>query len=570
MTEKQTDAPKIVIIGGVAGGASAAAKARRVNEFAEIIILEKGPYVSYANCGLPYHISGEIEKRSELFVTTPKRLKVRFGIDVRVRHEVTAIDRTQKTVSVMDHSKGTHYSETYDKLIISTGAEPIVPPLPGIDSEGIFCLKTVEDMDRVIEYVNREKPESAVVVGGGFIGLEAADALHLRNLEVSIVEAADQLLLPWDPEFADPIEQHLFEKMFVEVYKDDPVSEFISDNGQVTGVKTKGGEEIDAGLVILSIGVKPLSSLAADAGLELTERGLIITDDHMRTSDPDIFAAGDAVQSNHRVTGKPAWLPMAGPANRQGRTAGINAAGGNEFFPGVIGTSIVRVGKLTAARTGINEKEARLAKIDHFTTTIGGDSHAGYFPGARDIMIKFVVKSKTGRLLGAQAVGRDGVDKRIDVLATAIIARMAVRDIVDLELAYSPPYGSAKDPVNMAAMVAQNQLDGITEVITWEELFTQEKSPVIIDVRSAGERKTVYVKGTEHIPLDTLRKQMKQLDVNAPIRVYCRIGQRGYFAEQILKAHGFTNVKNIAGGWRSIWGEYFEDHVMGQEPEPAD
>ncbi len=415
-----------------------------------------------------------------------------------------------------------------------------------------------------------KKPESAVVIGGGFIGLEAADALHLREMEVSVVEAADQLLLPWDAEMADPIEQHLFEPMFVEVYKDDPVSEIVSEDGQVKGIKTKGEEEIDADLVILSIGVKPLSGLAASAGLKLAERGHIVTDDHMRTSDPDIFAVGDAVQSIHRVTGKPVWIPMAGPANRQGRTAGINAAGGDEYFPGVIGTSIVRVGKLTAARTGLNEKEAAISEFDYFTAVIGGKSHADYFPGAHDIMIKIIVEQKTGRLLGAQAVGRDGVDKRIDVLATAIIAKMTVRDIVDLELAYAPPFGSAKDPINMVAMVAQNKLNGITETITWKELFTQEESPVIIDVRSEKERKTVYVKGSEHIPIDTLREHIKQLDSNAPIRVYCRIGQRGYFAEQILRAHGFKNVKNIAGGWRSIWGEFFEDRIMGQEPEPTD
>ncbi len=563
MNEKQ----KIIIIGGVAGGASAAAKARRINEFAEIIILEKGPYVSYANCGLPYHISEEIKKRDNLFVASPELLTVRFGIAVRLCHEVTAINRFQKILTVMDRSNNEQYEETYDKLIISTGAEPIVPPIPGIDSDGIFCLKTIEDMDKIIEYVEQKKPKSAAVIGGGFIGIEAADALHMRKLEVSIVEAADQLLLPWDPDMADHVEQHLIEKMFVEVYKSDPVSEIISEKGQVTGVKTKGGDEIEADLVILSIGVKPLSRIAADAGIKITKRGYIITDDHMRTSDPNVFAVGDVVQSINRITGKPSWLPMAGPANRQGRTAGINAVGGDEFFPGVIGTSIVRVGKMTAARTGLNEKEAQNAGLNYIKTITSGKSHAGYFPGAKDILIKFIVEQNTGRLLGAQIVGRDGVDKRIDVLATAIIAKMSVRDIVDLELAYSPPYGSAKDPINLTAMVAQNQIDGITETITWEELFTKEKSPLIIDVRSEGERKTVYVEGSEHIPIDKLRGKMKQLDHNTPIRLYCRIGQRGYFAEQILKAHGFKNVKNIAGGWRSIWGEYFEDHVIGQEPE---
>jgi rhodanese-related sulfurtransferase len=298
----------------------------------------------------------------------------------------------------------------------------------------------------------------------------------------------------------------------------------------------------------------------------LTEHGLIVADDHMRSSDPNIYAVGDAVQSVHRVTGEPSWMPLAGPANRQGRTAGTNAAGGDEFFPGVIGTSIVRIGKLSAGRTGLNEAEAKKARLDYFVALTSGKSHAEYFPGAKNIRLKFIVEKISGRLLGAQAVGHEGVDKRIDVLATAIIAKMTVRDIVDLELAYAPPFGSAKDPVNLTAMVAQNLLDGISESVTWQALYEESPKPLILDVRSDGERKSVYVEQTEHIPIDKLRKRLGELDPHDPIRIYCLVGQRGYVAEQILKQSGFENVKNIAGGFRAIWGDLRDDNLIGEEP----
>ncbi|MDJ0761639.1 MAG: FAD-dependent oxidoreductase [Myxococcota bacterium] len=561
---------KIVIVGGVAGGASAAARARRVNQQARIILLEKGPFVSYANCGLPFHLSGEIEKREDLFVASVERLKKRFDIDVRVQSEVVSINRIDRFVTVQDAVSGKAYEETFDKLILACGAEAIAPPLPGIDATGVFHLKTVGDMDRIITYIERENPSSAAVVGGGFIGLEAAEALHRRELEVTVIEAADQLLGPWDPDMAGQVEQHLLDEMFVEVVKSDPIAAIETKDGSVCSVETRSGEKIDADLVILALGVRPLSALARDAGLKCSEQGLIAVDARQQTSDENIFAVGDAVQSTCRITGQPTWLPLAGPANRQGRVAGTNAAGGEDAFPGTIGTSIVRVGKITAGRTGLSERQAQAAGLDYITALISGKSHAGYYPGARDVQLKYIVETPSGRLLGAQAVGRDGVDKRIDVLATAIIGKMTVADILHLELAYAPPFGAAKDPINMAAMVAQNILDQTTEVVSWEALYEESPTPLILDVRSEEERKTVYVKNSELMPIDDLRERVSTLDPDRPTRVYCRIGQRGYFAEQFLKAAGFRDVKNIAGGWRAIWGDHREDGLIGQEPEPQD
>jgi NADPH-dependent 2,4-dienoyl-CoA reductase/sulfur reductase-like enzyme/rhodanese-related sulfurtransferase len=567
MSAKNTNTHKIVVVGGVAGGASAAAKARRVDELAEIILFEKGPYVSFANCGLPYHLSGEIEKRDDLFVVTQEVLKKRFGLDVRINSEVIEIDRQRKIVIVKQQPEGTTYEESYDKLILAPGTEAVAPDLPGVESGGVFTLKTIEDMDSVTAYMDKEKPESAVVVGGGFIGLETAEALHAKGLEVTVVEACGQILLPWDPDMADPVDRHMQDSLWIEIYKNDPLAEILREGDNVTGVKLESGETIEAELVLLAIGVKPLTELAKTAGLDLGIRDLIVTNPHMQTSDPDIFAAGDAVQTHHRITGLPTWLPMAGPANRQGRTAGANAAGGDLTFPGVIGTCIVRVGKICAARTGLNEKEAIEADLDYFVVLTSGKSHAGYYPGAKELLIKFVVENKTGRLLGAQIVGKDGVDKRIDILATAIIGNMTVDDIVDLELAYAPPFGAAKDPVNMTAMVGQNILSGVSKAITWEEYFSQDPRPKILDVRSEEERKTIYIQDTDHMPIDEMRDRIGELDPKSPVVIHCRIGQRGYFAEQVLKGRGFENVQNLAGGWRSIWGELLEDKLLGQEPE---
>jgi NADPH-dependent 2,4-dienoyl-CoA reductase/sulfur reductase-like enzyme/rhodanese-related sulfurtransferase len=567
MSAKKTNTGKIVVVGGVAGGASAAAKARRVDELAEIILFEKGPHVSFANCGLPYHISGEIEKRDDLFVVTQEVLKKRFGLDVRINSEVITIDRERKIVVVRQSPGDKTYEESYDKLILAPGAEAVAPELPGMKANGIFTLKTIEDMDLVTEYMDKEKPESAIVVGGGFIGLETAEALHTRGLEVTVVEACPQILLPWDPDMADPVDRHMQDSLWIEVVKDDSLVEILSGNDKVTGIKLQSGKTLEADLVLLAIGVKPSTELAKTAGLELGIHDLIVTDQRMQTSDPDIYAAGDAVQTVHRVTGRPTWLPMAGPANRQGRTAGANAAGGNASFPGVIGTCIVRMGKICAARTGLNEKEAKEAGLDYFVALTSGKSHAGYYPGAKELLIKFVVENKTGRLLGAQIVGKDGVDKRIDILATAIIAKMTVEDIIDLELAYAPPFGSAKDPINMTAMVAQNLLTGVSKAVTWEEHFSQDPTPKIIDVRSEKERKTIYIQGTDHIPIDDIRERISELDPESPLTIHCRIGQRGYFTEQMLKGRGFKNVQNLAGGWRSMWGELLEDKLLGQEPE---
>ena len=567
LTNSDESKQKIVIIGGVAGGASAAAKARRVNEAAEIVVLEKGPYVSFANCGLPYHISGEIQNRDELFVATPEFLHARLNIDVRTNSEVKSIDAARGSIEVFEYTTGKTYEESYDKLIIATGAESFRPPIPGLEAQGCFTLKTISDMDAIVSYLDRESVQSVVVVGGGFIGLEAAEALFALGLDVTVVEAAPQILPQWDPDMADIVERHLMDKLMIEVVKNDPVSEIQQREGKVAAVTLKSGEEIESELVLVAIGIRPNTTLAEKADIKMTEQGLIETNEHLQTSVPDIYAVGDAIQTIHRVTGTPTWLPLAGPANRQGRVAGTNAAGGEATFPGVIGTSVVRIGKLCAARTGLSSREAEKAGLDFFCTRTTGMSHAGYFPDAHDIDIKLVVEDKTGRLLGAQAVGRDGVDKRIDVLATSIIAGMSVGDIVDLELAYSPPYGSAKDPVNMAAMVAENTLGNITWPCSWAEVFAESPSPVILDVRSVDERKTLYVLGSTHIPIDELRSHLGELNPDDPIRVYCRIGQRGYYAERLLVQSGFKDVKNIAGGWRSLWGDSRDDKLVGDESD---
>jgi NADPH-dependent 2,4-dienoyl-CoA reductase/sulfur reductase-like enzyme/rhodanese-related sulfurtransferase len=557
---------KIVIVGGVAGGASAAAKARREDESADIVVLEKGPYVSFANCGLPYHLSKQIPERDALFVASPELFRDRFNIDVRVNSEVTAIDRRQKRVLVADRTGSRQYEESYDRLILATGADPIVPSIPGIDSQGVFTLKTVTGMDKAIQFIKERSPKSAAVVGGGFIGLEAAEALHELGLEVTIVEATDQILPSWDPEIAEEMERYILDELWIEVLKGDPLIEIAAENDSVSKLILESGETVQADIVILAIGVRPNNALAKKADIAVNDQGLIITDSRMQTSDPNIFAAGDAVQSIHRLTGAPCWLPLAGPANRQGRAAGANAAGGNIAFPGVIGTAIVRVGKIAAARTGLGEKEAKALDRPHFIAYAIEKSHAEYYPGAEELLLKLVVEKESGKLIGAQAVGGDGVDKRIDVLACAIASGMSVWDLVDLELSYAPPFGSAKDPVNVAAMVAVNILEGRTKPVTWEALYADDPLPLILDVRSPGERKTVYVKGTTHIDIDALRSHVAELEKDAPIRIYCRIGKRGYFAEQVLKGLGFKDVKQIAGGWRTIWGALREDYLIGDEP----
>ncbi len=556
---------KIVIIGGVAGGASAAAKARRVNEHAEIVLFEKGPYVSFANCGLPYHIAGEIVEREDLFVVTKELLWARFNIDVRIESEVIDVDPQQKCLTVLNLSKNVKYKETYDKLIVATGANAVVPPIPGAEAKGVFTLKTIPDMDRIIALIEKNQPKSAVVIGGGFIGLEAAEALHRLGLEVAVAEAAPQILSPFDPDMADAIERYMQEELGIEVYENDPV-EVIQIEGDVPkAVQLRSGEILEAEVVIMAIGVTPVTDLAKKAGLVLGQRNLIVVDDHMRTSDPDIYAVGDIVQTSHRVSGKPAWLPLAGPANRQGRTAGTNAAGDDAVFPGVLGTAIVRMGKISAARTGLNETDAKKAGLDFFTSFTSSKSHADYYPGAEEMGIKLTVENQTGRLLGAQIVGGGGVDKRIDIFSTALAAEMTVGQIVDLELAYAPPFGSAKDPVNLAAMTAENILKGISKTVTWDQHLAQEPLPRILDVRSQEERQTLYVKDTVHIPIDELRERLDELDKEAPLTLYCRIGQRGYLAEQILRARGFKQVKNISGGWRSIWGKARDEKLIGQE-----
>jgi len=543
---------KIIVIGGVAAGAGAAAKARRIDEQAHIIMFEKGSYVSFANCGLPYYVGHHIKDRGELFLVTPERFRQRFNIDVRVNHEVTAINPTKKTVEVLDHTTGTSFEETYDKLVIATGGSPIKPSLEGIGLKNIYNLWTVPDADAVKAFITERKPRQAVVVGGGFIGLEAVENLLDQGVKVHLVEMLPQVMPPFDPEMTVPLVKHL-EHLGVKVHLSNGVARFLGER-EVSGVQLVSGQTIEAPLVILAVGVKPNIQLAKDAGLAIGEMGGIAVDSRMLTSNPDIYAAGDAVEIYHLVSGKKVRIPLAGPANKQGRVAGANAAGGNLEFPGAYGTSIVKVAKLTAAKTGLNEKEAREAGFDFQVSYTHSPDHAGYYPGADTMMVKVLFEKNTGRLLGGQIIGSKGVDKRIDILATAIYSKLTVYDLENLDLAYAPPYSSAKDPVIMAGMTAANILRG--EVSTWStgdlvEALEKGEDLQLVDVRTPIEYRNSHVPGAVNVPLDDLRKRAGELDPHKKTVLYCGIGYRSYLAYRILKDRGFTDLRHVSGGFRS-------------------
>ncbi|WP_035571857.1 FAD-dependent oxidoreductase [Halonatronum saccharophilum] len=539
---------KVLIVGGVAGGASTAARLRRMDEKAEIIVFEKGEYISFANCGLPYHIGEVIQKRSKLLLQTPQKMKSRFNIDVRVKNEVLAIDREEKKVKVKDLRSGEEYFEDYDYLVLSPGAKPIKPPIEGIDGKNIFTLRDIPDTDRIKGFVDQNKPKEAVVIGGGYIGVEMVENLHERGVEVSLVELAPQVLGPIDYEMASHLHNHMRDKG-VKLYLSDGVQAF-GDEGNKKVVKLNSGKEIVVDLVVTSIGVTPNNYLAKEAGLELGVRGAIRVDKYLRTSDSSIYAIGDAIEVEDFVTKDNSHIPLAGPANKQGRIVADNIVEGNKSkFEGSQGTAIAKVFDLTVAGTGNNEKQLKDKGIDYIASYTRANNHAGYYPGAVSMMIKLIFGPEDGRLLGAQIVGEDGVDKRIDVLATAIRFERSVFDLQELELAYAPPFGSAKDPVNMAGFTAGNILKERMDIIHWNQVEDLGDESIILDVRDPNELEFGGIDGAINIPLNDLRSNLDRLDSDKEIVIYCAVGLRGYIGARILMERGFDKVKNLAGGF---------------------
>ncbi len=567
---------KVIIIGGVAGGASAAARLRRLDENAEIILLERSGYISYANCGLPYYIGGVIREKSALSVQTPESFGGRFRVDVRVKNEAVSIDPKEKTVRVRNLETGEEYTESYDKLLLSPGAKAIRPGLPGMDDKRIMTLRTVEDTLAIRDYLEEKKPKRAVVVGGGFIGLETAENLMGEGLEVSLIQMEDQVLPPLDYDMACQVHSFLRGKG-LDLRLNRTVTGFIpkedglvvrmkrtegqpgSQSGQMnqsgqpgTSEQTKAEEEsIRADFVLMAAGVLPETGLAREAGLALGQKGAIVVDEHMRTSVPDIYAVGDAVEIRHFITGKKTLVALAGPANRQGRIAADNICGRDSVYQGAQGSSIIRLFEMTAASTGINEKQAKAMGLDYDKVITFSANHATYYPGAENLTIKTLFERSTGKLLGAQIVGFDGVDKRIDVLACAMRAGMTGEELADMDLAYAPPYSSAKDPVNMAGYVIGNVRSGLVEQYYWDEAdgLSDRKDVILLDVRTEGEYQNGHIPGTVNIPLDELRNRLSELDRGKILYVNCQSGLRSYLACRILSQNGFS-CKNLAGGYR--------------------
>jgi NADPH-dependent 2,4-dienoyl-CoA reductase/sulfur reductase-like enzyme/rhodanese-related sulfurtransferase len=547
---------KIVVVGGVAGGMSFAARARRLSEDAEIVVLERGPHVSFANCGLPYHLAGEIPDRSSLLLHTPESLSESLALDVRTEHEVLAIDRQARTVRVRNLPANTEYDEPYDTLVLSTGAAPLVPPLPGADLPMVRVLRSVPDVDALCSLVDAGA-HRALVVGAGFIGLETAEAFARRGLQVTVVELADQVLAPLDPEMARPVQTELEGhgvgvRLSVSLTGIHASGDGPGENG-ASGViaDLSDGTRLPADVVLLAVGVRPESALAQGAGLTTTPRGGVIVDEHLRTSDPAIYAVGDAIQVTDAVTGQPAMVPLAGPANRQGRAAADHLFGRPGRRSPVLGTAIVRVFDLVAATTGRSEKALRAAGITHGTVHLHPQNHAGYYPGAVPLHLKLVF-SPEGRVLGAQATGSDGVDKRIDVIATAIRAGLTVQDLADLELAYAPPFGSAKDPVNMAGFIASNLLAGDVDLWAARDLPDLPEDTVLIDVRSPEEFATGHLPGALNIPHTQLRDRLDEIPEGRPIRLYCASGFRSYLAHRVLYQRGYNSVSTLSGGLETL------------------
>lgn len=550
---------KVVIIGGVAGGATAAARLRRNDDRAEIVLVERGPYISFANCGLPYHMSGAIPERGQLLVTSEDRFEARYGVDVRSRTEAIAIDRTKKTVVLRDLDTGIEREESYDRLLLSPGADAVRPPLKGIESKRIFTLRNIPDLDRIMEHLQAAKPRRAVVIGGGFIGIEVAENLHERGLFVTLVEGANHILAPFDDEMAAIVHAHMKEKN-VELYLGDKIEHF-EDKADNTLVFLSSGKRLQADLVVLAIGVRPETTLARGAGLELGTTGGIKVNRFLQTSDPDIFAVGDAVEIAHAVGGHPALIPLAGPANRQARIAADNILAADDAerteYKGTLGTAILKAFDLAAGSTGLNEAQLLARGIPYRATITHGGSHASYYPGSKPLSLKLLY-APGGVVLGAQAVGADGIDKRIDVIAATIHAGGTVEDLAELELAYAPPFGSAKDPVNIAGYVAMNVLNGSHEVIDWRELKrildTEPDRIQLVDVRTPEEFEIATLPRARNVELDHLRERLGDLDPAKPTVVFCQVGLRGYLAYRILKQRGFSHVRNLTGGIKTyLW-----------------
>lgn len=541
---------KYIIVGGVAGGATAAARLRRCDEHAEIILIEMGKYISYANCGLPYHIGGVIPERQRLLVQTPEAMSARYRIDVRVEQQVTHIDRVGRSVTVR-RSDGTTYQETYDRLLLSPGAMPIRPTIPGSDSPGVFTLRSVEDTDAIRDFVATGRVQRAVVVGGGFIGLEMADNLHARGIAVSIIELAPQVLSPMDFSMASLVHSHIREQG-VDLLLERALERITpADDGQGLSLQLSGGETLSADLVLLSIGVTPRSELARAAGLELGARGGIRVDEYLRTSDPHIYAVGDAIEFVHPLTGKPWHSFLAGPANRQGRIAADNMTGQQRPYEGTIGTAIAKVFDLTVATTGLPAKALQREGLPYRSATIHPMSHASYYPGATQMTLKLTFDPASGRIYGAQAVGSEGIDKRIDAIAQVIRMGGRIEHLMQTEQAYAPPYSSAKDPVAQVAYVAENIMLGKLSPIYWREIAGLQDTQ-LVDVRTPDEYHLGHIPQAINIPVDELRERLTELDPDRPIVVYCAVGLRGYLASNILRQRGYTEVRNLIGGYR-LW-----------------
>jgi NADPH-dependent 2,4-dienoyl-CoA reductase/sulfur reductase-like enzyme/rhodanese-related sulfurtransferase len=542
-------AKRVLIVGGVAGGANAATRLRRLDEKAEIVVFERGKYVSFANCGLPYHIGGEIVERSKLLQHTPETLKNRFALDVRTESEVVKIDRELQEVEVLDLQKKTTYRERYDYLILSPGASPLRPPVPGLDLPGVFSLRDIPDMDRIIGWLSEKKPARAAIVGGGFIGLEMMEQLHRRGVSCTLFESNPQVLMPLDTELAALVQQEI-RQHGVSISLGDGVAALESVGDGALRVKTRSGATQEVDLVIWSIGVRPETKLARDAGLELGETGGIKVSGSMQTSDPAIYAVGDCIEVRHGITQQPAFIALAGPANRQGRIVADNICGIKSEYKGTIGTAIVRVFSLTAACTGANEKLLRKNNIPYQAIHLHPASHASYYPGAAQLAFKVLFHAETGRLLGAQAVGAEGVDKRMDVVATAIYGGMTIEDLGDLELCYAPPFGSAKDPVNMAGMVGKNVRGGLVTLAQWGDVEALSATATVLDVRDPEEFQKGALPNALHIPLNSLRNRLSEIPKDREVLVYCASGQRSYNACRILTQNGYT-CRNLSGAYKT-------------------
>ncbi len=544
------DKMKLVIVGGLAAGASAAAKARRCNEDAEIIMYEMGSDISYATCGLPYYLSGVIPKRNSLLITSAQFFKQRFNVEVRTRHQVLSIDRSTQKAQVKNLTTGEVTEESYDRLILATGATAIIPPLPGVDLPFVFTLKTLEDTDRIYTYLKDTNPETAVVIGGGLIGMEAVESFVHGGIRVSVAECMSQTLSFLDREMAEVVHHHLQQKG-VDLYLSEKVTGIVEREGR-GWVQTDGGRELPADLVIMSVGVKPNTKLAVDAGLSIGASSAIAVDEFMQTNDPNIFAAGDCVESVNLVTGKPALIPMGAAANKEGRAAGANAMGRHIAVKGFTGTVIVKVFDLAVAKTGLSEKEAVSEGFSPLVTYVLSEDHASYYPGAKTLQMKNVSDRSSGRLLGSQVIGQQGVDKRIDVMATAIYNGMALEDLLQLDLSYAPPYSSARDPVIVAGAIGQNFYVGDWVPVTPAELHEKMERGddfVLLDTRTVQElKKTGVIPGARHIPIDELRNRASDLDPEKETVLYCAIGLRSYVAHRLLAMRGFKNLKTLTGG----------------------